>query len=125
MLSEILLQLYQKFQQNLQQLREIVAQTDPDQTALRQFFLETQQFFQVQIIGAEGDELPAAVHPQVHAYQTEINKQLRLLGQDLMFLQAARQSDTVQQRQAQILDRLETLLRYCDALLQDEPEQKA
>jgi hypothetical protein len=118
MLSGILLQLYQEFQQKLQQLKQLATQTQPDQAALRQVFLETQRFFQVQMIGVDGSELTTAAQSQVHTYQTEINKQLRLLGQDVMFLQAARQSNTVQQRQAQILDRIETLLRYCDTLLE-------
>jgi hypothetical protein len=119
MLSGRLLQLYQEFQQKLQRLKDLATQPQLDQVALRQFFVETQRFFQVQMIGLDGSELTIAAQSQVHAYQTEINKQLRLLGQDVMFLQAARQSNTVQQRQSQILDRIETLLRYCNTLLEN------
>jgi NADPH-dependent glutamate synthase beta subunit-like oxidoreductase len=118
MLSGRLLQLYQEFQQKLQQLKNLAVQPDQDGAVLRQFFVETQRFFQVQMIGVDGSDLTIAAQSQVHAYQTEINKQLRLLGQDVMFLQAARQSNTVQLRQSQILARIETLLRYCNVLLE-------
>ncbi|HIK16547.1 MAG TPA: heterocyst frequency control protein PatD [Leptolyngbyaceae cyanobacterium M33_DOE_097] len=48
----------------------------------------------------------------------EIDKQLRLLEIDGLFLQNARQAATQTQRRDQIRDRLVLLNRYCEALLQ-------
>jgi len=48
----------------------------------------------------------------------EIDKQLRLLEIDSLFLQNARQAATQTQRRNQIRDRLVLLNRYCEALLQ-------
>lgn len=50
------------------------------------------------------------------SYLTEFHRQLRLLGSDLAFLKAARQSATQTQRLAQIGDRLQALQRYYDAM---------
>jgi hypothetical protein len=47
----------------------------------------------------------------------EIHKQLRLLATDAAFLQTAKTPQTQQQRHQQIRDRLATLNRYCDHLL--------
>lgn len=117
MVSGLTQQYYQEFQQALQQLRTIAAQSHPDPTALQSQFLELQQFFQRQMIGLDLAELPPAMQAKVHSYQVEANKQLRILGMDVMFLQAARQPATMQQRQAQMIDRIDTLLRYCEAVL--------
>jgi len=48
----------------------------------------------------------------------EIDKQLRLLEIDGLFLQNARQAITQTQRREHIRDRLVLLNRYCEALLQ-------
>jgi hypothetical protein len=56
----------------------------------------------------------------VQSYQTEINKQLRLLEMDLMFLKTARQAATLEQRWSGMGDRIHLLTLYCDALLTEE-----
>ncbi|MBW4465993.1 MAG: heterocyst frequency control protein PatD [Pegethrix bostrychoides GSE-TBD4-15B] len=50
--------------------------------------------------------------------QIEINKQMRLLETDAVFLKAARQPATIEQRCQQIRTRVSLLLRYCEAILQ-------
>jgi hypothetical protein len=121
MLSGLFHEFYQEFYHALQQLQAIATQAHPDRPALQAAFLEAQQLFQLRIMALDLEGLPVTAQSQVQSYQTEINKQLRLLGMDVMFLQAARQSTTAQQRQAQMIDRIKTLLRYCDALL--KPDQ--
>ena len=83
-------------------------------------FLQVQQFFQQQVGPLELAELDGAIAPRVQAVRTEMQKELRLLAMDVMFLQAARQSVTQQQRQEQLGDRLEKLLGYCQVLLEAE-----
>jgi hypothetical protein len=56
----------------------------------------------------------------VQAYQIEINKQMRMLELDLMFLKTARQATTIEQRWKMMGDRLHLLAVYCDALLSQE-----
>jgi len=122
MLNEGFQQAYQAFEQALQQLRAQAARSNPDPHALQQAFLIAQQLFQLRVLGLDLDLLPPPTQSQVQSYQIEINKLLRLLGMDVMFLQAARQAVTIQQRQAQMLDRIATLLRYCQVLLGQDPE---
>ncbi|MBD1871483.1 heterocyst frequency control protein PatD [Oculatella sp. FACHB-28] len=120
MLSGLSYQHYQQFQNALRQLKLTVTRSNPDLASLHADFLEVQQMFQLRIMGTDLDQIDPAVVSQVQSYQTEINKQMRLLGMDVMFLQAARQPTTAQQRQAQMSDRIVTLIRYCDALLGSE-----
>ncbi len=109
---------YQTLSQSLQALHYQITQANPDLMGLRSQFLETQQWFQQQIIGLEvDDQLEAADESTVRSHNTEINKHLRLLGMDLTFLQAAKQSITIQQRQAQIRDRIQMLLTFCQNVL--------
>ncbi len=52
-----------------------------------------------------------------HAIQVEINKQLRLLNTDSLFLRSAKQAITQAQRLQQMRDRLTLLERYCEMIL--------
>jgi hypothetical protein len=81
---------------------------------------QLQKNFQEEILTLSLEILPAASAQQVQAFQVEMNKQLRLLNMDSMFLQVARQPTTIAQRQHQIRDRLKILIRYCALLLKDE-----
>ena len=109
---------YQKFQQALEQLQQTAAQEKADSVKFRDSFDEVQQIFQSQIANLSGDGLDSATLPSVQSYLTEIDKELRLLSIDVMFLQAARRSETAQARLTKISDRLHTLIAYCQALLQ-------
>lgn len=113
-------QRYEQLQQQLQILHQTMTQTDQtanDRSLLKVSITHLQQFFQAEILTLNADELPAAIAHFVQSYQVEIDKQLRLLAMDAQFLQAARQAATASQRQQQIRDRLETLIRYCNAIL--------
>jgi hypothetical protein len=113
----------QTFRQALQGLRTQATVAQPDGLMLQSAFLEAQQFFQRQLINFDFEELPPADEVRVRSLHTEISKYLRLLGMDVTFLQAARQTVTTQQRQAQIRDRVERLLQYCDWLLSTDSEE--
>ncbi len=104
-------QRYQQFAQLLAQLQ--VASLEQDKLELRNSHQKAQQFFRQQILTLE----PVDSY-QIRSYQTEISKELQLIGMDVIFLQAARESQTAAARQKQLLNRLPTLLKYCNAILQ-------
>jgi hypothetical protein len=100
----------------LEQLRSDVTSTKINAPELRQRLASLQQVFQQQIVPLDDAD------SRVQSYRTEISKQLRLLEIDVMFFQGARQESTAQGRLQIIGDRLTTLIRYCDAILQPEAE---
>lgn len=119
MLPEMHRQRYSEFQRSLHQLKATVTQPQPDGAALKAAWQNLHQFFQSHIIPLGAEDLAnPMIEQRVQSYQTEMSKQLRLMGMDVMFLQAARQTATFQQRQVQISDRLTMLSGYCDVLLQ-------
>ncbi len=109
---------YQELQQALEQLQKTAAQDNLDQTALAAEYQKVQQFFGNQIMRADSRELEPSEPPPEQSYLTEIHKQLRMLGTDIAFLQASRQPATTIARQTAAIARLNTLIGYCDALLQ-------
>lgn len=115
MLPDLHYQRYQEFKQALEQLQTAAAKLYGPES--RQI-LETQQFFQQKIMSLDAGDLKPADEPRVRSYQTEMSKQLRLLGMDVTFLQAARHPETAKARQMQLSQRIRTLISYCDALLQ-------
>lgn len=126
---------YQNFQLVLEQLQLLqrsclpvsglednpaAANTKINPASLKEAFSQVQEFFGHQIATLSADELDPAIAPRVQSYLTEINKQLQLLAIDVAFLQASRQPATLQARITQIGSRLETLIAYCQAILQTE-----
>lgn len=113
--------LYQQFQQLLHQLQLELDGPTTDSAKLRASIAQLQQMFQAEIVPIAVAE--DRVNSQLQSIQIEINKQLRLLETDGIFLQAARQPVTVQQRKQQMHHRLEILLQYCDASLSLQLEE--
>ena len=109
-------QIFQTFSLRLNELQQAFIQANPEASLLKSQVLAIQQFFQDQIMALEDTVLEAVDRSRVQAYRTEMNKQMRLLGVDIVFLQAARQPVTAQQRQAQIRDRIARLIDYCEAV---------
>ncbi|TAF10226.1 MAG: hypothetical protein EAZ77_03430 [Nostocales cyanobacterium] len=106
------LEKYQEFATLLEQLCSDVTITQLDAVTLRQRLSELQQFFVQEIVSLTD------LDSRQQSYQTEMSKQLRLLEIDVMFFQGARQSATIQARMKTIEERLSTLIRYCQAILQ-------
>lgn len=115
-------QSYQEFVAILQQLEANAKRHEVDALRLRQIFQEAQHFFGQRIMRLDASELEPRIESRVRSYHTEIDKQLRLLGVDLMFLQAARQPETASTRKTQVFARIQTLISYCDALLEARGE---
>ncbi|MGK7900520.1 MAG: heterocyst frequency control protein PatD [Hormoscilla sp.] len=108
-------QCYLEFKQALEEFRETVSsgQENLDWAGIQRFFQE-----RVASLTAEGVD-PSLVS-RWQSIQTEIHKQMRLLTVDLTFLQASRQLSTREQRQKQIVSRLQTSIDYCQMLVTGE-----
>ncbi|MBF2029928.1 MAG: heterocyst frequency control protein PatD [Oscillatoriales cyanobacterium C42_A2020_001] len=120
MLPSSHLQPYETFKQILKEVKDTLFQDTVDRGVLRGVVAKLQDYFHDQILVLDLTELEPKLEQQVQAFQVEINKQLKLLSMDATFLQAAKQASTVEQRLNQAGDRLTLLLRYCEALLNQE-----
>ncbi|ASC71634.1 hypothetical protein XM38_025870 [Halomicronema hongdechloris C2206] len=123
-MTSSLSQALDQFAQQLTVLHQQSRQANPDGRHLQALFLTTQQQFQAFLALVEQTELTTAVEVPLRSLQTEVNRHLRLLGMDVAFLQAARQPQTVQQRQAQMGDRIRTLEQFCQGLQQTLAQEK-
>jgi hypothetical protein len=109
---------YQGLKLALEDLKATLAEDGLNIGELKLAVAELQDHFQSEIWPLGINSLDPSLGHQLQAVNVEIDKQLRLLTMDVMFLQASRQSTTIEQRQGQIRDRLTTLIRYCHALFQ-------
>ena len=116
MLPESYQQAYDRFQQSLQRLQQMV-QTG-DRASIEPTFQAAQQLFQQQVAPLDLEALEPKLALKVRSLQVEINKQMRLLATDFLFLNTARRSATADQRQQQIGDRVKMLLQYCAAVVE-------
>lgn len=75
------------------------------------------EFFESQILPQDLDSLPNPIAGKMRSYLTESHRLLRLLPIDLTFIAAARNPDTLQQRRQVYQEKLELLLKYCQAVI--------
>lgn len=108
---------YYSFATQLEQLRSGTIANQLNASQLRQYTTSLRQFFQQQIIPLADEAADSPTQRRVQSYQTEMSKQLRLLEVDVMFLQAARQPSTANVRVDAIVNRLDTLIGYCNAMV--------
>ncbi len=99
-----------RLQTTLKQLQRKVLSAESPAGLATEPTLET-LYQQLQQAFGRGQFLPAQ-----QPYVTEFHKQLRLLGNDLMFLKSARQPATRAQRLQTIGDRLRALQGYSEAI---------
>jgi hypothetical protein len=109
--------LYPPFQTLLHTLRSHSVQSHPDAPTLQEVLLEVQHYMQTTLLAIAPPDLDPALQAKLISYQTEISKELRLVGTDILFVQAAREPMKRQQRQAQLRDRLDRLIAYGDRIL--------
>jgi valyl-tRNA synthetase len=117
MLPDLHFKCYTEFHQTLSKLVEQL-ETDLDRISFTLESQKVQLFFRDQVCRLDLEALPPDMAQRSQSYQVEMDKQLRLLQVDVQFLQAARQPEKVNQRMTMVGDRLRTLMRYCDALLE-------
>lgn len=79
-------------------------------------FADIQHYFQAEILGLDLNLLDGSKTHQVQSYLTEIHKQLRLLSMDFQFWRSTSDLARRKSRQDQMLDRLDLLIRYCQAI---------
>lgn len=111
MLPNSYLRLYQELLLLLQELRDRVKSNDFE--LLQQNFQQVQKLFQEQILSLSADELDSPIFSQWKSVQTEMNRSLRLLQTDLMFLKSSRQAATSTARLKSVVDRLDKAIDYC------------
>ncbi|UIE39146.1 heterocyst frequency control protein PatD [Leptodesmis sichuanensis] len=107
---------YQQLKQRVEDLQETLIRST-DFSTLKIAIAALQTFFQTEIWNLSLQNLDPNLEHQVQSINVEIDKQLRLLNMDGLFLQAARQENTVKQRKQQASDRLLLLIQYCNGLL--------
>ncbi|GAB4329691.1 MAG: hypothetical protein OHK0047_16680 [Leptolyngbyaceae cyanobacterium] len=107
---------YQQLKQRVEDLQETLIRST-DSSTLKIAIAALQTFFQTEIWNLSLQNLDPNLEHQVQSINVEIDKQLRLLNMDGLFLQAARQENTVKQRKQQASDRLLLLIQYCNGLL--------
>jgi hypothetical protein len=122
MLPPLHCQRYQEFQQALEQLHKTATATDLQGVRLRDNLQNVQQLFESQIVHLSADDISPDYASRWQSFQTEIYKQMRLLQTDVMLLQASRSSTTSLSRASGLCDRINTLIQYCQALLQQREE---
>jgi hypothetical protein len=108
---------YQKFQMVLQALREEIESPNSRVAAISEKFVQVQQVFQQEIMSLTSDELAEDEIARFVKVQTEMHRNIRLLGTDLMFLRSSKQATTSTQRSSTVRDRLNNLMGFCQVML--------
>jgi len=103
---------YQELATFLEEFRSNITAGKLNPGELRLHLAQLQEFFVQQVVPL------VDANSREQSYKTEISKQLRLLEVDVMFLQGAKQLATVQSRLKTIEERIDTLIRYCQAIIQ-------
>lgn len=108
------------FRRSLETLQGTLTSERPEIEPANRAFGEVQEQFKTRIaqLGDRESDDPRRLS-QLQSYITETHKQMRLLGLDLRFLQASRQSATARDRLAQVRDRISILIGYSTALLEN------
>ncbi|MBO1064062.1 MULTISPECIES: heterocyst frequency control protein PatD [Nostocales] len=110
---------YQELATFLDEFRTNVTAGKLNAGELRPHLAKLQAFFSQQIVPL------VDANSREQSYKTEISKQLRLLEVDMMFLQGAKQLTTLQARLKTIEERIDTLIRYCQAITQPTEAQES
>ncbi len=107
---------YQLFQAALKNLAKDLG-PDALPLTIKSQIADLQSVFTQSVATIDLDAIDPPANQRLQSLQVEIAKELRLLQMDSLFLQTAKQSETIQRRRTQVELRLKTLLRYCDIVL--------
>jgi hypothetical protein len=88
-------------------------------TDLKASLSRASEFFEAEILTQDVDLLPDPIAGKMRSYLTESHRLLRLLSIDVMSIATARNPATLQQRRQAYQDKLDLLLQYCQAIVQD------
>ena len=119
MLSMSHSQAYQEFLTLLEKLQEnfSLVNNEIDIKPVQQEFQAVKIFFQQHIMGLATPPLDEAIATRWQSLQTELYREFRLLGTDVLFLASSRQAATRAQRLQSVGDRLERIKGYCNAII--------
>lgn len=109
------IEIYQRLQATIDHCQHTLSSQFSNNIAIKQAVQAIDTCFRDQVLA-----LDAASSESLPNIQVEINKQLRLLKTDCLFLQTAKQTDTRDQRLAQMRDRVKLLQSY-GAMLRETP----
>ncbi len=110
-------QAYQEFLLSLEKLNNefLIGSEDLDLPSLKAEFQTIKLFFQSHI--ATIQELDEAIAMQWQSLQTELYRELRLLETDILFFASSRAAETKLQRLRSLRERIERMIKYCQAIL--------
>ncbi|MGB5595617.1 MAG: heterocyst frequency control protein PatD [Crocosphaera sp.] len=117
MLLKFYHQSYQELLDKLLQLQKQVREKDIDMMAINTIYNQGQDIFKGKILSVKLDDLDCNAIILIQSAQTEINKNLRLLGTELLFLASSRQAGTTQKRLEKVQGIIEQLIGYCQAII--------
>ena len=109
---------YQAFLEMLQQLHQQL-EIEADPVSWKATFKQLQDQFQGEILSLSGEELTGETRSRWQSSQTEVHRMMRLLQNDMMFLQTSRSSNTSQQRFAIVRDRVGKLIDFAKAFTKE------
>ncbi|MDJ0662082.1 MAG: heterocyst frequency control protein PatD [Crocosphaera sp.] len=122
MLLKFYHQSYEELLVKLLELQKLVIAEDRDMIAITTIYEQTQTIFQDQILSISLDELDCSAISLLRSAQTEIYKNLRLLGTELLFLGSSRQGETTKKRLEKVQGKVEELIEYCRAIINHLPQ---
>lgn len=103
-----------------QQLFSLLTNLPADSTSdLKVSLSKAIELYESKIITQDLDELPDPIAGKMRSYVTESHRLLRLLSMDVMLMATARSPATSSQRRQAYQDKLNLLLQYCQAVLND------
>jgi hypothetical protein len=101
-----------------QQLSTLLSELPADSpTALKAALNESLTLFESQLLDRDLSDLPVPIAGRMRSYVTESHRLLRLLLTDAMFIAAARNPTSREQRRQAYRERLNLLLQYCQAAI--------
>lgn len=118
MLSQSHHQAYQKLLSALKELGEVLTYPEGETEAWKQKWQQVQQIYQAQVLNLSSEGLEPAIVSRWQSWHTEIHRALKLLQTDILFWSAAKKISKAKARQAKISERLESLINYCQQILQ-------
>ena len=112
-------QAYQEFLFLLEKLNNefLIGDEDIDLPSLKAEFQTVKVFFQRHIASLTIHDLDEAIAMQWQSLQTELYRELRLLETDILFFASSRTAETKLQRLRSLRDRVERMIKYCEAIL--------
>ncbi|WP_107667835.1 heterocyst frequency control protein PatD [Cyanothece sp. BG0011] len=132
MLLKFYHQFYHELLNKLLELQKQVLAEDIDMITIKSMYQQVQTIFHDQILSMKLDELDCNAHrgleegrsladlfeiASIRSAQTEINKNLRLLGTELLFLTASRQVQTTEKRLEKVQEKVKELIGYSQAII--------